>query len=343
MKRPAGVTAVAVVSILGGCLACIFGLFAILGALMMRHAPEMPGQTAPPPQVLSTILVFEVVFYLGLGVFAIVSAIGLLRLKNWARIATIVLGCFLAVFGLLGLFGAAIMTSLPIPAPSGEELRRGIMTGVAIGIGAVCLALVGVGIWWVVFLNRRGVRAPFTGELAVAPVPDATGQFAPAAPPAAPSIPISIALIAWYMIVSGALSFPFLLLSQYPAVILGMVLHGWRGKLFHSAYLVAHLGIGIGLLRVKPFSRPLAIWFYLFSLANLSAYYLSPAARAWMKGIAEQTLRNDPNIFGPNFMRFMWFVLAFSALLVVVILYFLITGKEAYLAAAEQHALASSP
>jgi hypothetical protein len=53
--------------------------------------------------------------YWGFGVWGIVSAIGLLRLRNWARICFAVYGGILAAFSLSGEFGIAMATLMPKP------------------------------------------------------------------------------------------------------------------------------------------------------------------------------------------------------------------------------------
>src|SRR5689334_7707901 len=92
--RFAGITASAVLAFAGSALAIVLGGINILTAVTVAVRPPLPAvanQPVPPvkPEVM---LGMMAAFYLGFAIWGIVSGVGLLRLKNWARI------CF-AIFG----------------------------------------------------------------------------------------------------------------------------------------------------------------------------------------------------------------------------------------------------
>lgn len=319
MQRSAGVTAVAVVAIIGGTLTCLFALFAAFGAVMMRQMPGLPDKT--PAAFPMAVLGVEAAVFLGVGAWAIASGIGLLRLKSWARISILILGGLLAGFAFVGLLGAVMVTVMPMPTPPGKEMPHGFMAAVGAIMAAWCLIQMAVGIWWLVLLNRKAVKEQFLGE----GVTQAVGGR-----------PLSITVIAWLMTVSGVLCIPLYLVTHYPAMLFGMVIHGWPGRAFYLFFSLAGVAIGIGLLRLKPLSHTLAVWFYVFGLVNLAANLLLPGAHARFEALLQETLRPEQAWMLTSARSFLWFGFLCGALGTALPLWFLVTRKQAYLAAANQ-------
>src|SRR5712692_6930859 len=310
MQRSAGVTAVAVVALIGGVLTCLFGLLMVLAIAVIHHAPELAQNTPAAP--VGVILGLEASLFLGVGGWTIASAIGLLRLKNWARISILVLGGLLAGFAFFGLLGAVMMTVMPIPAPPGKEVPHGFMAVVGAIMAAWCLIQMAVGIWWLVLLNRKAVKEQFLGE----GVTQAVG-----------GLPVSITIIGWYMTVGGAISVLGFLLSSRPALLFGVLIHGWPAKAFYLFYSLACLALGVGLLHLKPLSHALAIYFYLFSLLNIAVNSLLPGARGRIEALIQETLRGDPAWLAGVMRYVIWGANLFGTLAVLIQLWFLITRK----------------
>jgi hypothetical protein len=97
MQRPTGVTIIAVLDFIGAALCVILGLLMFAGGAMIgslfNAAATANGATgtAPVGGFMAGIGIFAGVFFLFFAVLAIFIAIGLLKLKNWARVTTIVL------------------------------------------------------------------------------------------------------------------------------------------------------------------------------------------------------------------------------------------------------------
>ena len=85
MKRPIGITISAVIAIVGSAFSVLLGLLMVVPSIMTRNTPmplATPGQPVSP--IAPAIMVaFISIFYAGSGTWGIVSAIGLLRLRNW--------------------------------------------------------------------------------------------------------------------------------------------------------------------------------------------------------------------------------------------------------------------
>ncbi len=104
MERPAGVTVIAVLDFIGAGFGLIGALLMFMGgsilASLFSAAATANGATgtAPAAGIMASIGIIAGVIILCFVVLAIFIAMGLLKLKNWARIATIVL----SALGLLG-------------------------------------------------------------------------------------------------------------------------------------------------------------------------------------------------------------------------------------------------
>lgn len=106
MQRPTGVVVIGILYILGAVFAILAGLGAfIFGGAFLAHfaSAGMPVGGAVAAMV-SAIGVVLIVF----GVFALIIAIGLFGLKNWARIVAMALAALGVIFGLLALLPLAL-------------------------------------------------------------------------------------------------------------------------------------------------------------------------------------------------------------------------------------------
>lgn len=104
MERPAGVTVIAVLDFIGAGFGLIGALLMFMGGSILASffsaAATANGATgtAPAAGIMASIGIIAGVIILCFVVLTIFIAMGLLKLKNWARIATIIL----SALGLLG-------------------------------------------------------------------------------------------------------------------------------------------------------------------------------------------------------------------------------------------------
>jgi hypothetical protein len=170
MKRSSGITAVAVAAIIEGVFSCVLGLYGlVLIRRMLSHMDDASREVAAAASQAG----LEVFILFGVGVFVILSARRLLQLQNWARISLSILGAIFAVLNLFGGYGAVMLSQMSLPPPPLQSLTP-IMGWVT---GALCLIQAAVGVWWLAFLNRRGVKDQFRG-------PAAATEITPREPPA---------------------------------------------------------------------------------------------------------------------------------------------------------------
>jgi hypothetical protein len=139
MKRSAGVTVIAVLALVGSAFTLLVGV-GMLVAVAIVPAPEsteFPGS----PMLFRIILVFASLMYLLPAAWGIFTGIGLLRLKNWARISTIVFSVLLI---LMGGFTALMSLIVPLPVTTHSDVDPAVMSGIRMASGAFWLTLLGI-------------------------------------------------------------------------------------------------------------------------------------------------------------------------------------------------------
>jgi hypothetical protein len=168
-------------------------------------------------------------------------------------------------------------------------------------------------------------------------------QMAPvnAAVPKATRRPVSITVLAWLLLV-GCLFIPLSLVLHAPAILFTKLLTGWPSVLFFAVFAALQLGIGIGLLRLRPAARIAAIGYFSFGFLNSAVFYLAPGGHAralslidsqqsmfpWMRSLPDQARFH----FDPAPFLILGGVSGLAML--AVPLYFLITRKSVFETAA---------
>jgi hypothetical protein len=308
MKRSAGVTASAVIVLLGSALVLLLAGFGVLGIAV---APVRETQF----HYMKYFMWFFIASLVAMAGWGIASGVGLVQLRNWARISILVFGGLLLFVGLPNLL---IIPFIPLQQPT--DLPDTFALGVRIFLVAFFGMMAGVGMWWVVFFNRKAVRAQFQGVFSESQQLLGT-----------PARPISITIIGWYLIVGGFICLPFLFLHM-PVFLLGFMLRGWASSLFMLGSGILQLVAGAGLLKLKPWSRSLAIGTFSFIALNAVLMVVLPGSQARY----EQTMKSIQEAYGtpPTTMHFpIWFGLAFCLPLFAVLLWFLVANRKAFLPA----------
>jgi len=259
MKRSASVTVVAVLSLLGSLLTLAMGL--LMALALVITGKSNPALKEPIALVGALIGIF---FLIGPAIWGLATSIGLFNLKNWARLSILVFSVLLVLGGICG---APIFLLIPLPPTPGTDPRfltyfRVVMTG-------FYALLAAIGIWWFILFTRRSVRVQFGADSSMVA---ASPYSVPNRPPRRP---ISITVIAWLMIVGAAFA-PLNLWLHPPVPFLWMMLSGSWAALYTVTYAVVALYVGIGLLRLKPICRTMAIYLYSFFLFSSALFYAAP-------------------------------------------------------------------
>jgi len=282
MKRSAGVTVIAVLSLIGSAFTLLMG---ILTATVMLAGPRVGAQTPEiSPQFFTVMAIVCLLMYGGLGGWGIATSIGLFRLRNWARISIIVFSVLLILtFVMMGLI--AMVMPLP-PNPAGTHAVESAMQGARIAMGIFAALIVALGAWWTIFFTRPRVARQF--GVSAAPPPPPPEAASPTLPNAniapSPRRPVGVTVIAWLILVGSV----FMILGMFlpiPTVFFTKVITGLAAKLYFAVFAVIALYAGIGLLRLDRTARLVGIGYFLFGFLNAAVFYLAPGAEARMKSL----------------------------------------------------------
>lgn len=301
MSRPASVTAVAVLGILGSLFTLLMA--AVTGGLMFVQLPGMPEQ----PSLMRQAFVLNAGLFLALSVWGIVTAVGLLRMKRWARISTLIFSGGLVCFALLGLLSLFL---IPLAVPPG--MVDSIMRGVLVGVGIFYGMLLAVSIWWLVLFNRAAIKAQFYGgTLPVEPFP----------------VPLSITTIAWFLLTT-CVFFPFMVFTDWPIAFLAWVVMGWQAKLLYLIYGMAGVAAGYGLLRRRIWAYWLTLGYVGFGVANAVAFYAVPGSQERLQELIPGMIPPEMDFATPSISPLAGIL--FGLLGGGLLFYFLVTRKKRY-------------
>ena len=317
MKRSTGVTASAILVFLGS------GITLIFGALMVFVVLFVPKQPPPPP-FIHAVLAFSVVVYLAFGIWGIASGVGLLLLRQWARISMLIFSVILLVFTVPALL---IVPFLPLPGADGQPDNFALIF--KIGIGVVYGAIAAIGAGWLYFFNKKTVKEQFQRP----PEPGTAEVLAFAAKPS--RRPLSITIIGCLLLLGPLFLVPMMFMN-FPMLFLGRILEGWSASLLVLAWSVAQGAAGIGLLRLKPWARILAIATFLFGMLNCLALALPGSmARMEQANAAVQARMGIPTATVPGVLAIqhavLWVGVIGGMASAGIQLWFVVTRKQAFL------------
>jgi hypothetical protein len=150
---------------------------------------------------------------------------------------------------------------------------------------------------------------------------------------------LSITLVACFLLISGVKSLVLMPLRM-PASLLGFILTGWEASLFYLFYAAVQLWLGLGLLKLKPWSRTLAVYVFLFAIANALLFVLLPGRINEVLAIHMAQLRpamQTEEAFWTAWSK-PWMQAGFgtSVILYAIAIWFLITRRKAFLPPEEQ-------
>jgi hypothetical protein len=369
-SRSAGITVIAVLQLIGSAL--LLALAALMAFAMIMATPP-PSDPRLPPIFFTVMRVVLPFFYAIPAVWGIVTGVGLLQLKNWARISTIVISVVLIVFGAFGVLTSMVFFLKPPPG-NGVDTKIFSIIGAATALSA--LAQIGIGIWWMVFFNRASVKAQFlpqpfpypqagqgatpyaidmphsatppppsltTPETLTTPTDVALPPTPPIAVPNRPTRPLSISIIGWFLVAS-CLFVPFSVMLRVPTMLFTVTLTGWHAVILLLVFGALHLYIGIALLKMKPSGRLVGMGYYLFSLLNTVVFCFAPGRSARIAKLldAEQSMfpwirsAQTDSPFTGDITSFLVIGAIFGIAFCLVLLYFLAAAKPAFDKAAQQ-------
>ncbi len=276
MRRPAGVVVAAVV--LG--LIALFGIFAevlILGVSLLVQSPVMPHL----PAMRATLLVTNAAV-LCFFLFCEWAVVGLFRMRRWARIAMLIVsGVMFCVSAILCVGMILIrVPALPVTKGPSPVSLQAVFVGMSVFYGLLSL----IGAWWLVYFNLRPVRAAF----AAADPRLLNGQAVPASETSA----WRVVLVVWaWLMLAGALFFPWAIWTRLPVFLFGLVLHGAVAMAVLAAYATVQVFAGVGLLRRWKAGWYVTLAWQIYSIAYSATMLLPGTGRRFAE--YQQQLANQ--------------------------------------------------
>jgi hypothetical protein len=310
MERSGGVTAAGVVLLIGSAIL-------LLIALATAFAIPFTASKAPAAQFPPGAFAAAIIFYLALAGWGVGTAVGLFRLRPWARISILSMSILALVIGFIS--AVSVLILLPHIPDQQDALTMAAVRGILVASFGFPMAIAA---WWLVLFLRPGVRQQFSR---------AVGATVAATPFVRP-VSITVIAILLLLAVPGMLwvldlTFPTRT-TAIPTMVLGVLISGWGATAFNLAVLGANLALGLGLWRMKPWARTGAIAYFSFSILNLAAMALRPEH---FSRIVTAVRTANPSLASYPFPQdFLWFIAALSAGVAAAAMWFLIKSKAAF-------------
>lgn len=334
MKRSGDVTAAAIILFCGSGLMVLMAVVIIVGATVTPLPPEQRSMQFVIP-----------VFYALAAAWGIATGVGILQLRPWARISVFAMSAMTILSAVCGGIGLMLVPMVLRQEPNvpAEAIR------VVVFIGLIVLVVpLAIAIWWLVLFSRARVRVEFAtrGAAAVLSATPSTAiatGFAPkfAAAPSTPEVPISIRVIALFILIAAPcalMSLPLALRGHLPTIIMGVLVTGWATPVYLIAAMIIQIGLSIALLVKRFRAIDGLIAYLLFAVVNGLSFLASPAQEAFVDALIR--VQSSAQGMNPAVLRrftssVMAVVMGVSVLLSAVMLYFLFTRRKAFRAACE--------
>jgi hypothetical protein len=301
MSRPLGITASAIVAILGSILALLLSVLSVASLFMETTKPQPPNSAQ---FVVAGAVMFAVLA--GIGIW---TSIGLFRVRSWARTSILVFAGFLAAGSA---FSLLITMAVPLPPDFTAGTEHTFRQVVAAMFG-IPLA---IAVWWLVQFNTQSTKAAFVSPIAELPS----------------RRPISITVIAGALIL-GTVSCLVLIPTRMPVFLFGVIFTGWTAAVIYALFGALSAYIGKGLLDLREQARVLAIGWFGFSFFHLALVTLVPSLRQRMFELQRGFEQNQPNPIPFDQGMLTNVMLACTAIPVATAIWFLIRDRAAFVPA----------
>jgi hypothetical protein len=298
MSRPVGVTASAVVAILGSIVTLVFAAGAVASLFLKTPQPQPPNS--------ASFVVMGALMFVAFACAGFWTSVGLFRLRPWARTAILVFAGFLAV-------GSIFTLLITMAAPMPPDMSAASQHSVRIGMATVFGIPLVVAIWWLIQFNTQSTKAAFASSIA-----------GPAS-----ARPLSITIIG-VVCIFGGVSCLFAILARVPAFLFGVSFSGWSAGVIYAVFAAVSLFIGKGLLDLREEARILAIGWFGFWLVHGSLVTLVPPLRQRMLELQRAMAQNQktPTPFDPGMLTNVSFAL--TVVMVAAGIWFLIRSRAAF-------------
>jgi hypothetical protein len=290
-------------------------VLAILGSLftlLIAGITAVSAFVADPkysPIPLKPLLIGTGLFFAAFAVWGMATGIAIFMRKSWSRISILIFAGLLAVMGVVGL---VMVPFFEMPDTPNADVPANLGAMVRIGMAAVYGLCAAIGIWWLVLFTRTRTKEYYGA------------QELPADPR-----PLSIRIIAWWLLITGVLVLPGSLL-HFPAVMFGVIITGWLATAVFAILGAVQVLLGQGLLRMMEWARVgTIVMLAVFGVSSAvtmvhpgfdeAMRHVLAAMPAFYEGVARRPMP------GP-----MWLFALLGLALLALPLYFLVRRKAAF-------------
>ena len=321
MNRSVGVTVTAVIVLFGS------GLTLLAGVMMLfASSSDLP---IPENQVhfLKYFMVFLALVLFAAAAWGIASGTGLMRLREWSRISMLVFSALLLFVCIPGLLMFLFMPFPPPGTAPSPELTKEMLGATRIFMVVLYGILAALGGWWIYFFNKRSTKDQFLKVR----IPGLEGM--PGGEVISPyARPLSITLIAWWLLISGFIGVLGLSVNP-PVFFLGYFFKGTYASMLMLALALVQSLIGFGLLKLRPWGRTLAIYYFQFLIFNSLTMVLIPGTQARFEQAMSEMLSDMQGTLGtpPSPMHVpIWFGVIFAVPLLSLLLWIVVSRKDVF-------------
>jgi hypothetical protein len=218
-----------------------------LGFLAVLTLPN--SQAGPPlPSLARAMAEGTMAFFFGLAILGIFTGVGVLRLKNWARISVLV---WSGVTATICAFILAFLAFIPFPVPPNAGTPVNIATFVRLSIALVYGLPLAIAVWWLILFNRKTIAARF--EAGIGSPLDPSGFPVEPTSASKPTLPLPITVLAMFLLFSS-LSVFLIFFVHLPVLLFAHALRGPVGTVAWITTCLLSTAAGIGLLCRKVWS-----------------------------------------------------------------------------------------
>jgi hypothetical protein len=259
-----------------------------LGFLAVLTLPN--SQAGPPlPSLARAMAEGTMAFFFGLAILGIFTGVGVLRLKNWARISVLV---WSGVTATICAFILAFLAFIPFPVPPNAGTPVNIATFVRLSIALVYGLPLAIAVWWLILFNRKTIAARF--EAGIGSPLDPSGFPVEPTSASKPTLPLPITVLAMFLLFSS-LSVFLIFFVHLPVLLFAHALRGPVGTVAWITTCLLSTAAGIGLLCRKVWSYWLTLGLQLLWLLSGVVTLTSPKYPDFMlEAMSSMTFSTTP-------------------------------------------------
>jgi len=297
-----------------------------MGFMMLFASTSGVSVPQNQAQFFKYFMMIAAVVLFAAGAWGISTGMALLRLREWSRVSMMVFSTLLIFLCIPGLL---MFLMVPFPPPGtavNPQLTPNILTGMRIFFTLLYAALAVLGGWWLYFFNKRSTKEQFLKLPGAPPEPMSSD------PMLAPGTrPLSITLIAWYLLISAFIGVLGLSVNP-PVFFFGFFFKGTFASLIMFGLALVQSLTAFGLLKLRPWGRTLAIYYFQFLIFNSLTMVLIPGTQARFDQAMGDMMRDMQGSSNPaQVMHFpIWFGVIFAVPLLALLLWVVVSRKDVF-------------